>query len=219
MKKMKYLFVICAATLLAPGVWAQGPGGGGPGGGGGRMRNSPKFRLTGLMRGIGHLERSPKARLSPAQAQRIVSAVAPWQRKPRMSDAEAKALYMQVNSVLTTQQKNELDKNAAKNRRFGGGGGREGGGGDRPRGGMGMGGFGGGLGSNGPSDEERQKMRRQMQSMRGFMQTVNPFYSPTNYPEFKQAPERMQEGMKRRFDTQKKLIADLAVKARGAKKR
>jgi hypothetical protein len=53
-----------AGTMLPACVWAQGPGGAGGGRMGGR-RNDPKFRLGGLMRGIGELEDGRKRSQEP----------------------------------------------------------------------------------------------------------------------------------------------------------
>src|SRR5471030_1098067 len=116
MKKMQLLTAVSAAALcagmLCTGVaQAQGPGGpGGPGGFGGgmaRMRNSPKFRLGGLMRGVGSLEKDPKEALTSAQARAFVNAIVPWQKRQHMTDTDAKTLYMKLNGILTSRQKND----------------------------------------------------------------------------------------------------------------
>ena len=207
MKKLSLLAVL-TATLSTGAIFtptishAQPPGGGG--GGGGRMRNNPKSRLSGLMRGIGTLEHEKNAPLSADQAKRVVTTIKPWRSRKTMTDDDAKKLYMTVNTVLTIKQKNELDKFAAKNRRFGGGG-SGGAGGDRSPGG---GGFGGGT----PDPAKMAEMRARMAKMQGFFKTYNPFYPPSGYAELKDAPERMREGSARRYETQRQLLIALAKK-------
>src|SRR5687767_14432415 len=140
MKKTLVAMGLAAGLILSPmisAVQAQGPGGGGGGMRG--MRNSPKGRLRSLWGNIGELEKS-RTPLNKAQAKRIVGLVRPWTTKPTMSDAQAKTLFMSMNSVLTTQQKNELDKLGAMRRRTdrpdreGGPGGQRGGPGGGPGG-------------------------------------------------------------------------------------
>jgi uncharacterized membrane protein YgcG len=207
MRKTWLAVAVTIGMIFPACVWAQGMGG--PRG---SRRNDPKFRLSGLMRGIGELERGKKAALNKAQAKRIVAAVRPWQNKPRMAESEAKSLYMKMNAVLTTRQKNELDKMAAQNRRFGGGeNGRAGGAG---AGGAGGGRMGGGFSSPGggaPSAAQMQQMRQRMQS---FFKTYNPFYPPGKYKELNGMPDRMQGGFKRRYQEQQALLSQLAKKAR-----
>jgi hypothetical protein len=206
-KTMKKLLVVVLMTtaltpLVLPGaVQAQM---GGPGGRSG-MRNNPKMRLGGLMRSIGMLERGGKAPLSAAQAKTVVATINPWRTRPRMNESEAKGLYMKLNAVLTTRQKNELDKRAAQDRRFRGGsnGGSGGGGWSR-----------GGSGGDAPSDAERQQMRQRMQQMQGFFKTYNPFYPPAKYSELKGLPSRMQESYQRRYVSQMAMLTSLAKKAR-----
>jgi len=201
--KRKWLAVAVAVSMVVPAcVWAQAPGG--FGGGGSAMRNSPKRRLTGLVRNIGELEKARKAPLSKDQAKKVVAAIKPWQTRPKMTEDEAKGLYMKINAVLTTKQKNELDKMAAQNRRFGGGG----------RSGGRSGGWGGGSGRTPPSAAEMQKMRATMQKVQGFMKTSNPFYPPSKYKEVNALPDRMRQGFNRRYASQQALLAQLAKKAR-----
>lgn len=188
------------STLLTM-VPAQAQGG--PAGG--SNRNSPKRRLTTLVRGIGELEKAKKAPLTKDQAKKIVAALSPWKAKPKMTEDEAKALYGKINTVLTTKQKNELDKMAAQGRRFGSG--------DRERGGAGGGGGQGG-GQGGPSDAERAQMRQRMQAMQGFMKTYNPFYPPQNYKEMKTAPERFKESFTSRYKSRMEVLTKLAAKAK-----
>jgi hypothetical protein len=211
MKKWMIAATLSAAMMssaLVPSVQAQGFGGGGPGGG---MSNSPKRRLTGLLRGIDELEKNKTKALNKAQAKTFIGVITPWKAKPKMSDDEAKAVYTKLNGTLTTSQKNELDKIAAKNRRgFGsgpGGAGGQGGGQGRPGGGPGGGGP-GGAGGNG-SD-----FRAQMQKMQGFMKTYNPFYPITKYSEFKTMPDRMKDRMTKSYQSRIALLAKLAAKAK-----
>ena len=204
MKKTWIVVGLLAALIVPAVVQAQGPGGGG---GGARARNSPKRRLTGLVRAIGELEKGNKAPLTKDQAKKVLALVAPWRKRPKMTEDQAKALYMKMNAVLTTKQKNELDKMAALRRRNARGD-REGG-----RGGFGGGGFGGG-GGQPPSPQQMQQFRQQMQKMQGFLKTYNPFYPPGNYRELKDMPDRMRQGWARRHQATVALLASLAKKAR-----
>jgi hypothetical protein len=202
------LLAAMAATLAASPFAANaqmgggmgGPGGGGGMGGGMRMRNSPKGRLGRLVRGIGMLEQEKKAPLTVPQARTIANSIKPWRTKKVMTDDQAKGLYMSINNTLTAKQKNEMDKDSAKNRRFGG---------ERPGGGRGMGGPGGG---NAPDPKRFAEMRAQMEKMRGLMKTMNPFYPPLGYPEIKTAPDRMREGMVKRYQRQNATLAAIAKK-------
>lgn len=203
---------IVAATLSAAVtgsslfsvVQAQG-GSGGRGG----MNRSPKGRLSSLLRGIEELEKGKTKALNKAQAKTVVSVVAAWKGKPKMSDAEAKMVYGKLNGALTTTQKNELDKIAAKNRRgFGGdrGGGRGGG----------FGGPGGGAGGQGgpPNPQQMAEMRARMKRMEGFFKTYNPFYPPTKYAEFKSMPDRMRDRFAKGYQARMAFVAKLAAKAK-----
>ena len=211
MKKLILAATLSVAALsstlaLAP-AQAQGFGGGG---GGSSQRNSPKGRLSSVIRGIGELEKAKKAPLTKDQAKKIVAAINPWKAKPKMTEDEAKSLYGKINTTLTTKQKNELDKMAAQNRRFSSG--------DRgERGGGGAGGQGGGPGGGGgtpPSPEEMKKFQQMRQKMQGFMKTSNPFYPPQNYKELKDMPERMRESMARRYQSRMDMLKKLAAKAK-----
>ncbi len=206
MKKFGVLFLLAATTAIAfpmASVHAQGGGGYGGGGGGG-MRNSAKGRLTGLVRGIGNLERGGKAPLTPAQARIVVGSVSPWMKRPRMNENDARGLYMRINSALSTRQKNELDKTSAENRRFGGGGG-----GGGWRGGQG--------GQGGQNGQANMPTPQQMQQMRAFRETYNPFYPPSNYRELNGMPDRMRQGFFRRYQAQQALLMSLARKAHGGR--
>ncbi len=190
-----------AAPLVAPIAQAQTGGGGAGGGGrGGGMQNTPKWRLSRLIRGITSLEKDKKAPLTKDQAKRIATAIKPWRTRKTMSDDQAKGLYMSVNGVLTSKQKNELDRSAAKNRRFGG---------ERPEGRRG--GF-GGPGGGAPDPARMKQMRAMMEKMRGFRKTMNPFFPPTGYAELKDAPDRWRQGMMRRYQTQNAALTAIAKK-------
>ena len=206
MKKTLVAMGLVAGLIISPmisSVQAQGPGGGGGGMRGGN-RNSPKRRLSGLWRNIGELEKS-RSPLTKAQAKRVVGLVRPWTTKPKMTDDQAKALFMSMNSVLTTQQKNELDKMGAMRRRTERGD-REGGPGGQ-RGGP------GGAGGGGFDPARMQQMRAQMQKLQGFMKTMNPFYPPTKYSELKSLPDRMKDGWTRRYKTTQTMLTALSRKA------
>jgi hypothetical protein len=207
MKKLCLAVVMVATTMMPLAMQVQAQPGGGGGGGMRGMRNSPKGRLGRLISNMGDLEKGGKAPLTSAQAKTVVTTLRPWSAKPRMTDAEAKALYMKLNGVLTTKQRNELDKEAAKERRFGGrSGGQGGAGGGRPGG--------GGAGGPGGAAPNMQQMRQTMQKMQGFMKTYNPLYPPTKYKELNSLPERMQGGFKRRYQAQQALLSQLAKKAK-----
>lgn len=196
-----------ASPFAVPAANAQMGGNGGGGGGmRGGMRNTPKSRLSRLVRGITELEQDKKAPLSPAQARTIANAIKPWRTRKTMTDDQAKGLYMTVNNTLTSKQKNELDRDSAKNRRFGG---------ERPGGAAGgRGGFGGpgGPGGGAPDPKRMKEMMAQMQKMRGLMKTMNPFYPPMGYAELKTAPDRMRDGMNRRYKHQSQALAAIAKK-------
>jgi hypothetical protein len=202
MHKKLVVLTLAAGMLVSSGasmVQAQGGAGGGGGMGGGmRNRNNPKSRLSSLWRGVGQLE-SSKAPLSKAQARQIVALVRPWGSRPKMTEADAKNLYMKMNAVLTTRQKNELDKMVAMRRRTARGGGEDGG---RP----------GGAGGN-FDPQQMQKMRAQMQQMQGFLKTMNPFYPPSKYSEVKGLPDRMQQGFNRRYSSSHATLVALVRKA------
>jgi len=205
MKKSLVVAGLVVGMIVPTIVMAQGPGGGGGFGGGGGGQRSMKGRLSGVIRGIGELEKSNKASLNKDQARKVLSFVRPWQGKPHMNDDEAKGLYMKINGVLNTKQKNELDRAAAQNRRLMGGGGGFGGGGRQ-------GGGPGGPGGGNPADF--QKFRQQMQQMQGFFKTYNPFYPPTSYKEFKQMPDRMKDRFTKGYQARVALLAKLAQVAR-----
>jgi hypothetical protein len=207
--------VVCLAVvgmILPACVWAQGGGGGGGGGGGFARQPNPKRDLTSLLRNIGELEKANKKPLTKDQAKKIVSVVKPWEKKDKMSDDEAKAVRKQINDVLTTAQKNELDKMAAQNRRMGGGGaGGPGGGGGGFGGGAGGGGGGGGGGGQ-LSPQQQQQMRQKFQA---YAKVQNPFKSPASYKEFKDLPEQFRERIQKGYETRKELLTKLDKKANG----
>lgn len=216
MKKWMVAATLSAAMMsssLIYGAQAQGFGGG-QGGPGGGMSRSAKGRLGGLIRGIDELEKGKTKALTKAQAKTVVGVLMPWKAKPKMSEDEAKTVYGKLNSTLTTTQKNELDKIAAKNRRgFGGDRGGQGGQGGRG-GGFGGPGGGGGAGGGAPTDKERAEFRARMQKMQGFMKTYNPFYPITKYPDFKAMPDRMKDRFTKSYQSRMALIAKLAAKAK-----
>lgn len=202
MKKTLVVLGLVAGLVVAPvisAVQAQGPGGGGMGG---RMRNSPKGRLSGLWRNLGELEKS-RVPLTKAQAKRVVGLVRPWTSKPKMTDTQAKGLYMSMNAVLTTQQKNEMDKMGAMRRRTERGEreGGQGGQGGRRGGGPGGGNF------------DPAQMRAMMQKMAGFRKTMNPFYPPSKYSELKNMPDRMKDRMNRGYQGTRTMLTTLERKA------
>jgi hypothetical protein len=213
------------------------------GGRGMRDRNSAKFQLNRLWHGIGELE-DGQNKLSKLQAKKIVDAVRPWTTKPKMTEVEAKKLDLQLRNVLTVAQKNEVAKAGPGGRGGFGGpgmGGPGGGRGDSRRGPGGRDGEGRGprgegrRGGEGPRDGGprdggprdggprgggrpggggRDFDPKQMQAMRTFRETMNPFYAPTGYKEWKTMPDRMQEGMTRRYKTARETLEALSRKSR-----
>ncbi len=183
---------------------AQGPGGGSGGG----MNRTAKGRLSGFFRSIDELEKNKAKALTKAQAKTIVGIITPWKAKPKMSEDEAKALYGKFNGALTSAQKNELDKIAAKNRKgFGSAGGSGGG--------PGGGGPGGGPGGGSPPDAKQMaEFKAQREKMAGFFKTYNPFYPITKYAEYKTMPDRMKDRMTKSYQSRMTLISKLAVKAK-----
>jgi len=172
-------------------------------------RSHPKMQLNRLWRGIGRLESSSSA-LTKQQAQRIVALVRPWSSRPQMSDGQAQSLHNQISAVLTTSQKSALQKMAQDRRQNAGskqGAGREG---------ANRGPNAGGTGRRAGARGKRQGAgvdRQRMQQMRGFLQNVNPFYAPTGYKEFKYMPERMQQGLVRRYQHARTILVTLSKKA------
>ena len=57
-------------------------------------------------------------------------------------------------------------------------------------------------------------MRQRMQKMLSISQTYNPFYPPGSYPELKNMPDGMQQGLKRSYQEQRGVLVGLAKKAR-----
>lgn len=216
---------MAAATLLATPLWARPPGGpdDSPRRGMGRMRglrrDNSKARLEGVLMGVGSLERGGKTPLSKDQARKMVALISGWKKKSHMSDAEAQSLSGKLSAVLTSAQKNAIQQARPQNRR----GDRRGpdgrGDGGRPNGGRrggfggGMGRMGGGFGGDGPTPEQRQQMQKRMQALQNFMKTYNPFYPPTKYKEVNSAPERMRQGMTRRYEMTMALLSQLSKKA------
>ncbi|HEY0075447.1 MAG TPA: hypothetical protein VGB77_15220 [Abditibacteriaceae bacterium] len=214
MKKWMIAATLGAAVMsssLSSVVQAQGFGGGGGGGRGGGMNRSPKGRLSGLLRGLEELEKGKTKALTKAQAKTIVGVVNAWKAKPKMSDSEAKTVYGKLNGTLTSSQKNELDKIAAKNRRgFGG----DRGGGAGGRGGGPGGGGAGGAGGGPPNPQQMAEMRARMKKMEGFFKTYNPFYPPTKYAEFKSMPDRFKDRFAKGYQARMSLVSKLAAKAK-----
>ena len=94
----------------------------------------------------------------------------------------------------------------------GGGQGGPGGGGFGGRGpggpgggGPGGGGF-GGRGPGGPGDADREKIEK----LRPLFETLNPFYAPTGYIEWKDMPERMQQMMARHYKESRATLEALS---------
>lgn len=195
---------LCAA-LTSNAVLAQGPGSSGS------RSNSPKRKLGGLLRNIGELEKSKTAALTKPQAKSVVGLVNPWKAKPKMTDDDAKALFIKVNAVLTAKQKAELDKLAAMDRRFGPGERSSGPGGGGPGGpGGGFGGPGGGA----PDPAKMKEFQAMREKLSGFFKMYNPFYPPTKYKEYNDLPERMQKSFTERYTTRNEVLDKLAKKAK-----
>jgi hypothetical protein len=229
MKNCWKLHAVVATLALASVIaWAQPPGGSkseskggtsgfghGPRGMGMGMRRFPQMQLGRFVMGVGLLEKNGKNKLSAAQAKKIVGAISPWRKKPGMTASQASALNTKLTAVLTSTQKKELEGMRPSRRGAGAPEGR----GEWRRGeggGEHSGGWGGGPdGHRGtpPTEAQRQQMRARMEKMRKFFATYNPFYPPTKYSQYKEIPERMRQGIKRRFDAQEALLNQLAKKA------
>lgn len=221
--------------------WPGGPPPGGPRGPGGRMRNNPKMRLGGFIHDIGELERDKHNALSRDQAKKVLAALSPWRKKPKMTEAEAQSLLTKISGVLNAKQKAVLQK-LAQNRRFGpppggpggpppdgrprggpppdGPGGRRGPRGQNGRPGQGGPPPGGPGGPGGPPSGPRpggpggRPSPQQMQKMQAFFKTFNPLYPPGSYKELKDMPPRMRDGFKRRYQEQEALLNALTRKAK-----
>ena len=191
--KMKWSMrwsLMALAILLVSSVWAQPPGR--PGG----MRDSAKRDVSRFVAGVGRLEEKGKAKLSTAQAKKVLDLVSPWRRKSTMTDAQAKDLAKKLNAVLTSAQTKELQ--SLRPRR---GEGRGGPGGDRR---------GGGPGGPGGRDGD---WRKGMEKAEAFFKTHNPLAAPSLNPSYKQLPSQMQEGVKRRYDANNAVFTQLGKKA------
>jgi len=211
-KSWKLLLVAGVLSALSFSlVVAQPRDGRGAGGRGGRMRGEgmrryPQMQLGRFLMGVGLLEKNGKNKLSASQAKKIVAAISPWRKKSSMTTSQASALNQKLTAVLTAAQKKELQ--GLRPQRGGDGRGQR----DGERRGRRRDGGPDGR-RNPPSDAERRQMRDRMEKMRKFLVTYNPFYPPTKYAQFKQLPERMQQGVKRRFAAQEALLSQLAKKA------
>ncbi len=199
---------LVALSLLAVPVGAQ-PGAreGGPprGGRGGGMR-SAKMRLPRLVEGAARLSGSTV--LSKKQAKTMVGLLAPWKKRPAMSEDTAQKLFNGLANTLTPAQKTALQNDRP---RFGGG--RDGGGGGRD-GGRGPGG--GGRPRGGGRDGQGQGQRptpAQMDKMRAMMATFNPFYAGTSAA-LNSLPAPMKQGMQKRRDRLNAALSQLQQKAR-----
>lgn len=198
--KMKWTLrwsLMALAVLLVSAVWAQPPGR--PGG----MRDNPKRDVSRFIAGVGHLEKSGKAKLSTTQARKILDIVSPWRRRSTMNEAQAKDLNKKLRAVLTSTQAKEL-QNWRPSRRNGQRGERRGGQG------RGEGNRGEGRGGNrGPGGDWRKEMGK----AEAYFKTSNPLASPSANPSYKQLPSQMQEGVKRRYEATNAVLAALAKKA------
>jgi len=176
----------------------------GQGRGGGEFRRSAKMQLGRLWHGFGELEKG-KTPLNKKQARKAVDLIKPWTKKSTMSENEATNLVAKLRDILTADQKKALKDARGGGRGEGGrgegrgGGGERRGGGDRPR----------GEGRGGGEGFDRKKMEKTMT----FFKTVNPFYAPSSYKEYKELPEQMQKGMTRRYESSKAILAGLSKKA------
>ncbi len=218
--KMKWSMrwsLMALAILLVSSVWAQPPGR--PGG----MRDSAKRDVSRFVAGVGRLEEKGKAKLSTAQAKKVLDLVSPWRRKSTMTDAQAKDLAKKLNAVLTSAQTKELQSlRPRRGEGRGGPGGDRRGGGDGPRGGRdgdrrggGPGGPGGdrrGGGPGGPGGRDGD-WRKGMEKAEAFFKTHNPLAAPSLNPSYKQLPSQMQEGVKRRYDANNAVFTQLGKKA------
>ncbi|MBI3946066.1 MAG: hypothetical protein HY321_09120 [Armatimonadetes bacterium] len=156
---MRYTRWIVAAVLalgVAGAALAQGPGATNPERA--RMRQQmEKFReqhkytvqVTSTLRAIGEMDEGTKCPLTPAQAKKVVAAIAPYKAKAKFTQDDAKTVLKGIKAALNTKQLTELGQITKRmEERRGPGGGGPGGGG--PGGGPGMRPGGGGPGGGGP---------------------------------------------------------------------
>lgn len=149
MRRMTWMLAVVLLTAAA--AWAQTPGpGGGPGGDfQQRIARNPKFRLMDTILSLGELTKSTKCPLTAEQSKKVLETVKALQRKPKLTEEDAKATLKALKVGLTTRQLTEIGRLTRERRErmmarfrqnagFGGG-----------KGGPGMGGFGGGKGGPG----------------------------------------------------------------------
>ncbi len=175
---------------------------------------SAKMRLPRFVESAAHL--SGGTALSGKQAKQMIHLIAPWRKRPTMSEDSGKTLFSSLAGTLTPAQKSAMEKDRP---RFGGpggggpggrGGGRgqggPGGPGGRGGGGRGQGGPGGGMGGQRPS-------QAQMDKMRSMMESYNPLYTgtPAGYSAM---PERFRKGMQERRDRLNAALSQIQQKAR-----
>ena len=218
------------ATLAQPGT--SGPTFGGPGGHRGGFRHNDKRQLTGLIRDIAQVDTSGQHVLNGKQARAIIHTLDPWSRQPVLQDAQATALIGDLRNFLTASEKLDIAQIDANRPRGGGG---FGGGGDRggqggpggPGGGGGQGGGAGGFdrpgdplapaggGASGGDDHHGGPGGpggpggADFQAFREFAMSTNPLYPPQKYPKFASLPERMQDGMARRYTEVQTALAEI----------
>jgi hypothetical protein len=230
MSTPKFLRCFGVATVLAAPatvVFAH-PGEDSPrearrGGEGHRPHASELRQLGRLWHDLSELESSAMP-LSKAQAARIVDLTLPWTRQSKMSEAQAKKLATQLESVLTTSQKTHLYPQGLRPRRQ-----RDSEAPPRSRGIFGgdeaeteRSGFGRGRGAHseemkGGRDERRGKQGPRglrNEAKRGFFASFNPLYPPTGYVGWKNLPEPVQQRTARHYNEFRATLEALSRKAR-----
>jgi hypothetical protein len=161
-----------------------------------REQHKYTFQLrTMVTGGVVECERSPATKLKKEQAQKLLGVLTPLQKKPKLTQDEAKAAIKQVVKIYDAKQLSLVDKAIQQSARRRGGGGGPGGGGASaggPGGGSGgRSGPGGSTGNRPPFDPAKAK-------------NFNPF-NPT-----KDSP-----GYERNVDRNKRLFAFLKSRAAG----
>ena len=226
MQQKHFLRPLLGGTLLlilALPAFAQPRGGGPRDGMRDGMRGVPergpraKGELNRIWHDIAALEGS-KLALSKAQAAKVVALVVPISKQQTLSDANAKTLATQIEAVLTSAQRAQLNKNRPPrgprgNRPPGGPMG-----GPPPRDGQGDGRDFGPPPRNGrgPRGDGPPRLNgADFEKVRPFMDALNPFYPPTGYAKFKSLPADFQKDVAKRYGERRALLEALSKRAKG----
>lgn len=220
MRRFQALLVAGITVFAASAVLAQGPPGGG-GAGGFNMGAFQKWRdqhkytfqlRTMVTRGLMECNRSKSTELKPDQAKKVLDALKPLRKQPKLTQDQAKGTIKKLQGALEPRQMTAMDKAVQASARRPGGGGPGGGGpggGGPPGGGPPGGGFGGGPpGGGGPGGAGRPGGGGPGGGRPGMnfaqMKDFNPFNADPKSP-----------GYERNKDRNDKLFAYLEARAAG----